>query len=329
MMRRKPYVAAALMLMLSILLPACGGANPAAGTDVPAKQTAEKHEVTFRDFQTEKGVIKIPEKPQRIVTDYYGGDLLAVGGNVVGVEPTAFQNPFLRDLLKHTQNVGEPTNVEKVLTLAPDLIVVMKPENYEALSKIAPTLYIPYGTTTNIKETVKLFGDIVGEKEKADEFLKAYEKKAAEGREKLKGIVDPNATVGLYELTDKGEIWIFGDNAGRGGQAVYNALQLKMPDINNTKNQTLQLSMETLPQYAADYMFLTTYDPEKKGDQLKKLKESKVWQGLRAAKTNTIFYNDFDTFYRYDPIAITGQIDLIVDMLIKRAEENKKSSSTS
>ncbi|MET3291872.1 UNVERIFIED_CONTAM: ABC-type Fe3+-hydroxamate transport system substrate-binding protein [Brevibacillus sp. OAP136] len=57
--------------------------------------------------------------------------------------------------------------------------------------------------------------------------------------------------------------WIFGDNAGRGGQAVYNALQIKMPSVNNTKNQTLQLSMETLPQYAADYMFLTTYDPKK------------------------------------------------------------------
>ncbi|MET3291873.1 UNVERIFIED_CONTAM: ABC-type Fe3+-hydroxamate transport system substrate-binding protein [Brevibacillus sp. OAP136] len=49
-----------------------------------------------------------------------------------------------------------------------------------------------------------------------------------------------------------------------------------------------------------------------------------MWQGLKAAKNNTIFYNDFNTFYRYDPIAIMGQIDLIVDMLIKRAEENKK-----
>ena len=158
-----------------------------------------------------------------------------------------------------------------------------------------------------------------------DQFIADFDKKAAEGREKLKGVVDENATFGLYELTDKGELWIFGDNAGRGGQAVYNALKLKMPAINeNAKEQTVQLSLEALPEYAADYMFLTTYDPEKKGEELKKLKESGVWRGLNASKNNTLFYNDFDTYYRYDPIAIMGQIDLFVDMLVERAEENKK-----
>jgi iron complex transport system substrate-binding protein len=171
---------------------------------------------------------------------------------------------------------------------------------------------------------VRLFGDIVGEPEKAEQFLANYEKKAEEGRAKLKGVVDENATVGLYELTDKGELWIFGDNAGRGGQAVYDALKFKMPHQESSGEQTLQLSMEVLPDYAADYMFLTTYDPEKKGDQLKKLKASGVWSGLDAAKNNRIFYNDYDTFYRYDPIAIVGQIDLIADMLIEQAKESQK-----
>ncbi|MBW7459410.1 ABC transporter substrate-binding protein, partial [Paenibacillus sepulcri] len=98
----------------------------------------------------------------------------------------------------------------------------------------------------------------------------------------------------------------------------------KMPHQESSGEQTLQLSMEVLPEYAADYMFLTTYDPEKKGDQLKKLKASGVWSGLDAAKNNRIFYNDYDTFYRYDPIAIVGQIDLIADMLIEQAKESQK-----
>ncbi|MDQ0495787.1 hypothetical protein QOZ95_003970 [Paenibacillus brasilensis] len=29
------------------------------------------------------------------------------------------------------------------------------------------------------------------------------------------------------------------------------------------------------------------------------------------------------SIYRYDPIAITGQIDMIVDMLVEREKENK------
>ncbi|MMZ57072.1 Iron(3+)-hydroxamate-binding protein YxeB precursor [compost metagenome] len=97
-----------------------------------------------------------------------------------------------------------------------------------------------------------------------------------------------------------------------------------MPHKNSAKDQTLQLSIEVLPEYAADYMFLTTYDPEKKGEELKKLQASAVWKNLDTVKNNTLFYNDFDTFYRYDPIASMKQIDLIVDMLIERSKENKK-----
>ncbi|MDY7992903.1 ABC transporter substrate-binding protein [Paenibacillus sp. S33] len=327
-MKRKSYfMMTAMLLVLSVFISACGGNNNGSN---PASSSEDKQESATtgetRSFKTVKGDIQIPAKPQRIVTDFYGGELLSVGANVVGVEPTAFQNPFLTDLLKEkgTKEVGDPTNLEKTLELKPDLIVVMKDTNYEALSKIAPTLYIPYGTTTNIYDTVKLFGDITGEKEKAEQFIAAFDKKAAEGRARLEGVIDEKATFGLYELTDKHALWIFGDNAGRGGQAVYNALKLNMPKKTvNSKEQTVQLSMEVLPQYDADYMFLTTYDPEKKGDALKQLKSSAVWGNLPAVKNNRVFFNDFDTYYRYDPIAITGQIDMIVDMLVEREKENK------
>ncbi|MDN9010679.1 ABC transporter substrate-binding protein [Brevibacillus laterosporus] len=326
MLRKKSFFfITAMLIMLLVLMTACGNTSSTTSNGASAAKETETAAEGMRSFETKKGVVKIPVKPKRIVTDFYGGELLSVGANVVGVEPTAFKNPFLTDLLKGATDIGEPISTEKTLQLKPDLIVVMKDENYEALSKIAPTLHIPYGTAANIYETVRLFGDIVGEKEKAEEFIAAFDKKAAEGREKLKGVIDENATFGLYELTDKGELWIFGDNAGRGGQAIYNALKLTMPHAKNkTEEQTLQLSMEMLPQYAADYMFLTTYDPEKKGEAFEQLKSSAVWKNLKASKNNTLFYNDFDTFYRYDPIAITGQIDLIVDMLLERSKENKK-----
>ncbi|WP_337103745.1 iron-hydroxamate ABC transporter substrate-binding protein [Paenibacillus sp. YIM B09110] len=337
MFKSKSFIVAIVMMMaLTVILSACGGnknntnrANNGGTTETtpPAQETAAPTdapvESELRDFETAKGIVKIPAKPQRIVTDYYGGELLSVGANVVGVETTTFDNPFLKDLLTNTEDVGAEVNLEKTLSLAPDLIVVMYDKNYEELSKIAPTIHIPYGTATNIYETVKLFGDIVGAPDKAEAFISDYEEKAAAGREKLKGVIDENATVGLYELTDKGELWIFGDNGGRGGQAVYNALKLKMP-AKDFKNEITQISLEVLPEYAADYMFLTTYDPDKKGEESKKLKDSAIWKSLDTYKKNNIFFNDFDTFYRYDPIAIKGQIDLFVNLLLERTEENKK-----
>ncbi|MEK4715633.1 iron-hydroxamate ABC transporter substrate-binding protein [Sporosarcina sp. FSL K6-5500] len=309
----------AMLFLLASILIACNKSTtkPSETENETEKAEVEQQTDETRSFETERGTVEIPTKPLRIVTDYYGGELLSVDANVVGVEPTAFDNPFIKDLLKDAVEIGTPVNIEKVLELKPDLIVVMYDENYEQLSKIAPTIHIPYGTATNIQETIKLFADITGNHEEADKFISKFDQKAKEGREKLSAVIDADATFGIYELTDKGDLWIFGDNAGRGGQALYNALELNMPHENNNEEQTLQLSMEVLPEYAADYMFLTTYDPEKKGEALKNLKDSSVWQGLDAMKNNRVFYNDFDTYYRYDPIAIYEQIDLFVDMLIE------------
>ncbi|MBS4209323.1 ABC transporter substrate-binding protein [Bacillus sp. FJAT-50079] len=311
-----------ILILFTFMLIACNKAAPSTKDGEKEKEGSkvEQQADGTRDFDTVKGVVEIPKKPMRIVTDFYGGELLSVDANVVGVEPTAFDNPFIKDLLKDATDIGQPINPEKVLELDPDLIVVMYDDQYEQLSEIAPTIHIPYGTATNIYETVKLFGDITGNDKEAEEFIRKFDQKAEEGRKQLSGIVDPEATFGIYELTDKGDLWIFGDNAGRGGQALYNALKLKMPHKNKNEEQTLQLSMEVLPEYAADYMFLTTYDPENKGEALKNLKASSVWQGLDAIKNNLIFYNDFDTYYRYDPIAIYEQIDLFVDMIIESSK---------
>lgn len=319
MKKNKLMIMTAMLFLLASILIACNKSTtkPSETENETEKAEIEQQTAETRSFETERGTVEIPTKPLRIVTDYYGGELLTVDANVVGVEPTAFDNPFIKDLLKDAVEIGTPVNIEKVLELKPDLIVVMYDENYEQLSKIAPTIHIPYGTATNIQETIKLFADITGNHEEADKFISKFDQKAKEGREKLSAVIDADATFGIYELTDKGDLWIFGDNAGRGGQALYNALELNMPHENNNEEQTLQLSMEVLPEYAADYMFLTTYDPEKKGEALKNLKDSSVWQGLDAMKNNRVFYNDFDTYYRYDPIAIYEQIDLFVDMLIE------------
>lgn len=84
-----------------------------------------------------------------------------------------------------------------------------------------------------------------------------------------------------------------------------------------------QVSQEVIPQYAADYMFITDYNPNGESKTFERLKDSSVWKNLDAVKHNRVFINDFNTFYPYDPIAVSKQMDIITDMLIKRAEENK------
>lgn len=220
MKKNKLMIMTAMLFLLASILIACNKSTtkPSETENETEKAEIEQQTAETRSFETERGTVEIPTKPLRIVTDYYGGELLSVDANVVGVEPTAFDNPFIKDLLKDAVEIGTPVNIEKVLELKPDLIVVMYDENYEQLSKIAPTIHIPYGTATNIQETIKLFADITGNHEEADKFISKFDQKAKEGREKLSAVIDADATFGIYELTDKGDLWIFGDNAGRGGK---------------------------------------------------------------------------------------------------------------
>ncbi len=48
--------------------------------------------------------------------------------------------------------------------LKPDLIIVSNDDEFEAMSKIAPTVLIPYATSKNVEEDVRQIADLVGEK---------------------------------------------------------------------------------------------------------------------------------------------------------------------
>ncbi|MEC1258959.1 iron-hydroxamate ABC transporter substrate-binding protein [Bacillus swezeyi] len=321
-MKKRSFIIS-LVMMLCLLVSACSSASQSSGNSGDEKAAAE----TTKTYKSTRGDVEIPTHPKRIVTDHYAGELLTVGANLVGSGSWSFTNPFLKDKLKDVTDLGDPINVEKVMKLKPDLIVVMKDDNYDKLSKIAPTVVIPYNTAKNVQETVKMFGDVAGAKKEAEQFLADFEQQSKDARKKIAKVINKDATFGIYENTDKGKLWVFNDNGGRGGQAIYNALGLKAPekiekDIIQT-GEMKEISMEVLPEYAADYMFVTNYNPNGDSKTLDKLKESSIWKNLDAVKNNRVFINDFDTYYPYDPISVSKQVDLITEMLVKRAEENK------
>ncbi|MCY8147084.1 iron-hydroxamate ABC transporter substrate-binding protein [Bacillus inaquosorum] len=321
-MKKNTLLVGMLVLLLMFVSACSGTASKGSSSDSASEKTE------MRTYKSTKGNVNIPAHPKRIVTDFYAGELLSVGANVVGSGSWSFDNPFLKSKLKDVKDVGDPISVEKVMELQPDLIVVMNEENVDKLKKIAPTVVVPYNTAKNVEDTVSMFGDIAGAKDEAKSFMADFNKKAEAAKKKIAGVIDKDATFGIYENTDKGEFWVFNDNGGRGGQAVYNALGLKAPEKIEQdvikKGEMKQLSQEVIPEYAADYMFITDYNPKGESKTLDKLKESSIWKNLDAVKHNRVIINDFDTFYPYDPISVSKQVDIITDMLIKRAEENKK-----
>ncbi|QAY67681.1 iron-hydroxamate ABC transporter substrate-binding protein [Paenibacillus protaetiae] len=337
-MLQKRFTIIGVILVMMLVLAACGGngnhpdssgtaaspspeapaASPSASPEASASADADTLTV-----HTDKGDVVIPAHPKRVAAAYYHGTLLALGIHPVGANKEWWMgSPFLKEQEADIADIGAPVDVEKVTALDPDLIVIndFALENYDQLSKIAPTVYIPYGSTKNVKEEVKQFGDLFGKQAEADQWLADYEHKAQEGRDKIKDVVKPGSTAVILNVRGK-VLSVLGNNYGRGGFPIYDALQFKatapVQEVIDSKEQIKEISLEALPQYAdADYIFLCINDDPDQS-MASELRKSKIWSNLPAVKNNHVYELDYKTYLYYDPVSISGQIGTIADLVAK------------
>ncbi|MDF2725573.1 MAG: hypothetical protein K0Q59_5250 [Paenibacillus sp.] len=324
--------AAALIAAALVVSSGCGGSaetnqgQQAASTSA-AKQAEGNNAAKTRTVKTEKGEVTIPTEPKRVVAAYYHGTLAALGINAIGANKEWWMgSPFLKQQEAKMEDIGAPGSLEKVASLNPDMIVINghSEENYDKFSKIAPTVFIPYTAYKNVREEVKLLGDMLGRQKEAADWLAKYEQKAKESREKVKGVVKEGETAIIINVREK-KISLLGDNYGRGGEVIYNMMKFKVPEFVQKEaidsgKQIVEISMETLPTYAnVDRIFICMNDGTTE-EQVKAILDSAIWKSLPAVKNNKVYMLDYKTYLYYDPISILGQADLIADMLVKGAK---------
>ncbi|RAK14264.1 iron complex transport system substrate-binding protein [Anoxybacillus vitaminiphilus] len=313
-------------LLLLLLISACG--SEGGNTASEEQKQAKTEEAATRTFTMANGKeVEIPAHPKRVVMPYeFLGNALALGVKPIAITNPLLKNPYITEKqMKGIENVGNPISLEKVTELNPDLIIVYLEEQYEQLSKIAPTVVIPFGHYKGIQEEIRVFGEVLGKKKEAEEWIKQFEKKAVDAREKLQGVIGKNETVGIYELSGK-DFVVFGANFGRAGQIIYNALQLTPPE--KTQKEVIEgpqqwkpISLEALPSYEADHMFWTVYRVEGTDQIEKEMKNSAIWKNLKAVKNNRLYEMKLEDVWFTDAISLERQLDLIVDTLLSH---NKK-----
>ncbi|AET60850.1 ABC transporter [Paenibacillus terrae HPL-003] len=318
-MKKKMWIA---MLLLSFILAltACGGNT--GQVDGKQNQTPTEQKPATKTVQTIYGDVTIPTHPQRIVVDLYQNDLLALGIKPVGSVKYYLDNPFSKDLVQGVTSIGDRGSVsfEKVLTLEPDLILIGSKDaaEYEKYSKIAPTIAIPYGTYKDVHEELTAFGELLDKDQEAKAWLAQYDQRMQIARDKLKGIIQPKDTFTVMEASTK-EYYVYGDNFGRGGQAVYKGLGLTPPPLVQKEllgeTQWKSVSKEVISQYAGSYIFLTV-NKETAG-----YTGDSIWKTLDPVRNGKVFELQEDRYWYFDPIAIVGQAEEITDMLVQQNKE--------
>ena len=308
----KKFLSFATLTVTIFLLVACGSSSKSENSASADKvELSSKPKIDGFHYYGD-----IPKNPKRIasLSSTYTGYLLQLGFDPVTVTSYDAKNPVLKEKVKNAK-ILMPEDLESIAKQKPDLIVVdASDKNIDELKKIAPTIAIDYGKNDYL-EILNRFGQIFGKEKEADQWIADWKSKTADIGKQLKEKLGQNVTftvVGLYEK----EIYLFGNNWGRGGEVIYKSLGFEAPQ--KVKDEVfpsgyLQVSQETVSEYIGDYVLVAAED-DKTGSALY---ESDVWKSIPAVQQNHILKVDANAFYFNDPLTLEYELKTIQDGLEK------------
>ncbi|MCS1391221.1 ABC transporter substrate-binding protein [Lysinibacillus boronitolerans] len=284
-----------LLLLVSIILAACSSTNEE--TKKEEKTTSESTTRVYKDYLGHE--VEIPVDPERVV--YHGegyGDLLALKIKTVGAGFSWITNYAWEDRVKDLEDVGFPINVEKTLSLKPDLIIIGTSDDktYSQLSKIAPT--IVFDTFAPLNQRLTELGDILNKKEEAAQWMDAYTEKADKMWESLVAddIIKPDETASVLTYYPGDRLFVMA-RAGL-SQVLYDSNVLKPGDkiqkILDDGTGFAEISTELLPEYAGDRIFILTPADDEAKQSTKEMMESPIWKNLPAVKNGHVYTIDIE-----------------------------------
>lgn len=318
-MRSKAVVATVLSLML--MLSACGTApaniggselapTPAVTTQAPKTEATAPVEKGTKTISTVKGDVEVPVNPQRIVSYYISGNIYAFDIEPIGID-SAYEGAGFADLVETAQIVNF-NNSEEVMALEPDLIVMHDDHFYEDMSKIAPTVIVPYAMP--VEEQITFLGEILSQEEKAKEIIANYQDAVEKNKQAIAdaGLLAQTVTVvegGFDNMRIHGPTYI-------GAPAIlYSVLGFKAPDqveedILIPGKSGAGFSLETLPQYTGDILVQFVWDG------MDDMSTNPVWASLPAVKNGKLIEIPFSMAHYPDILSQIQQIEYLSDALL-------------
>ncbi|NSL50209.1 iron-hydroxamate ABC transporter substrate-binding protein [Calidifontibacillus erzurumensis] len=298
------------LLLLTIMLAACAnnGEENSKNNQTGSEQNDQEEMITY---QSENGPVEVPANPKRvIVIGSFTGNVLALDVPVVGVDPWAKMNP--RFNLEGVEEVTDE-NLEKILELEPDLIIGLSTmKNVDKLKEIAPVVTYTYGKLDYLTQHLEI-GKLLNKEAEAKAWIDDFKKRAQEAGEKIKEKIGEDATVTVVEHFDK-ELYVFGDNWGRGTEILYQEMKLNMPEkVKETalKQGYYTISLEVLPEFVGDYLIISKEEGKETS-----FMDSETYKNIPAVKNNRVFVANSKEFYFNDPITLEYQLDFFINSFL-------------
>lgn len=287
-----------VLLLLTLVIAACGNTEKKEET---SSTDTKKETITYK---SEKGDVEVPADPKRVVVlAGFAGNVMALDVPLVGVDSWSKSNPKFD--LKDVQEISEE-NVEKVIELEPDLIIGYDTtKNIDKFKEIAPTVTYTYGKVDYLTQHIEI-GKLLNKEQEARDWVKDFKTRAADAGTEIKAKIGEDATVSVIESFDK-QLYVFGDNWGRGTEILYQEMKLKMPKKVTEmalKDGYYALSPEVLPEYAGDYLIFS-----KTAEADNSFTETDTYKNIPAVKNKQVYEVDSKEFYFNDPLTLERQLE--------------------
>lgn len=306
----KKYSLLVIALLVMFVLAACGGSKEDRTSSEKEEKKSERTTITY---ESESGPVEVPADPQRVlVLSAFVGNVMALDVPLVGVDSWSKMNPRFVDKLQGVEEVTDE-NLEKIIELEPDLIVgLTNIKNVEKLNKIAPTVTFTYGAVDYLTQHVEI-GKLLNKEEEARAWVDDFKTRTQQIGEDIKAKIGEDATVTVIESFDK-QLYVFGDNWGRGTEILYQEMGLGMPE--KVKEMALSdgyyaLSAEVLPEFTGDYLIFSKHK-----DADNSFEETETFKNIPAVKNNRLYTVDAMEFYFNDPLTLDYQLDFFKESFL-------------
>ena len=298
-MNMKRMLSLALAGVMALSLMACSSQKGSSAGNSGGQTQNEMVTITSLNASKEAVELEVPYDPQRIaILDMAALDILdalGVGDRVVGTADTSldYLQSYIGDDIANLGTIKE-ADLEAVMACEPDVIFIggRLASSYDALSEIAPVVYLSTDTQLGVVESVRqnaaTIASLFGLESKVDELMAGFDARIAAleefaaGKTAVVGLV----TSGSYNvLGNDGRCSIIGREIGFTNVGV---------DANlDTSTHGNEASFEFLVDKNPDYIFVMDRDAAIGTDGAKlaqEIMENELVKGTDAYQNGHVIY---------------------------------------
>ena len=301
----KKILSLALALAMSLSLAACSGGaateSSAPESSAPAQTEAAPTSFTITSLNGSREAVElaVPYDPQRIaILDMASLDILdalGVGDRVVGAASTSldYLQDYITDDIANLGTIKE-ADLEAVMACEPDVIFIggRLASSYDALSEIAPVVYLATDTELGVVESVRknagIIASMFGLEDQVDSLMAGFDSRVAALQEFAAGktaIVGMCTSGSFNVLGNDGRCSIIGREIGFENIGVDAEI--------DTSTHGNEASFEFIVEKDPDYIFVMDRDAAigTDGAQLaREIVENELVMGTDAYQNGSIVY---------------------------------------